>query len=227
MNLTLLTGWPLSVMMLVLWGWWMVLTSCSVWRRMERGSGRLFSASRLSNNNKNTAASATQSYKSVSVPHLQKAKPQKSSRFAPLWPFFGPKLPQCHRTITEWRYKNFDRNRYRDLFSDTKFSETETFVPIPNFLKPEPRLFSDTKFFQDRNQYFFSKTKFSETETVTFFRDKFFPKPRLFFRDHIFWNRNPQDLNKTSQHLLKWNSENLGLISKIGMFGKTNNDKHN
>ena len=25
---------------------------------------------------------------------------------------------------TEWRYQNFDRNRYRDFFSDTKFSET-------------------------------------------------------------------------------------------------------
>ena len=41
---------------------------------------------------------------------------------------------------TEWRYQNFDRNRYRDLFSDTKFSETdtETFFPIPNFPKPKP-----------------------------------------------------------------------------------------
>ena len=108
---------------------------------MERGSGRLFSASRLSNNNKNTAASATQSYKSVSVPHLQKAKPQKSRKFAPLWPFFGPKLPQCHRTITEWRYKNFNRNQYRDLFSNTKFSETETetFFLRPNSLKPNPK----------------------------------------------------------------------------------------
>ena len=27
---------------------------------------------------------------------------------------------------TEWRYQNFDRNRYRDFFSDTKFTETET-----------------------------------------------------------------------------------------------------
>ena len=41
---------------------------------------------------------------------------------------------------TEWRYQKFDRNRYRDFFSDTKFSETdtETFFPIPNFPKPKP-----------------------------------------------------------------------------------------
>ena len=29
--------------------------------------------------------------------------------------------------ITEWRYQNFDRNRYRDFFYDNKFSETEIF----------------------------------------------------------------------------------------------------
>ena len=30
------------------------------------------------------------------------------------------------RKTTEWRYQNFNWNRYRDFFSDTKFSETET-----------------------------------------------------------------------------------------------------
>merc|ERR1719470_473069 len=37
------------------------------------------------------------------------------------------------------KYQIF-RNRYRDFFSDTKFSETdtETFFPIPNFPKPIP-----------------------------------------------------------------------------------------
>ena len=40
------------------------------------------------------------------------------------------------------------------------------YFPRPNFPKPNPRLFSETKFF--------------ETETKTFFRDRIFPKPRLF-----------------------------------------------
>ena len=82
-----------------------------------------------------------------------------------------------------FRYQIF-RNRYRDFFSDTKFSETdtETFFPIPNIPKPIPRLFSDTKFFRYQNRYFFSETKsfwnrnrdffsdtkFSETETDTY-----------------------------------------------------------
>ena len=36
--------------------------------------------------------------------------------------------------------------------------------PRPNF--PKPRLFSETKFFRNRNRDFFSETKFSETETL-------------------------------------------------------------
>ena len=39
--------------------------------------------------------------------------------------------------------------------------------PRPNFSKPKPRLFSETKFFQNRNRDFFSETKFSETKTET------------------------------------------------------------
>ena len=38
--------------------------------------------------------------------------------------------------------------------------------PRPNFPKPKPRLFSETKFFRNRNRDFFSETKFSETETL-------------------------------------------------------------
>ena len=46
-------------------------------------------------------------------------------------------------------------------------TDTKTFFPIPNFSKPKPRLFSETKFFRNRNRDFFSETKFSETETET------------------------------------------------------------
>ena len=90
------------------------------------------------------------------------------------------------------------------LNDDTKIlteTNTETFFTIPNFPKPKPRLFSDTKFFRNRNRYFSSETKFSETETETFFRDQIFPKPRprLFFQDQIFRNQNwnPQRFGKS------------------------------
>ena len=56
------------------------------------------------------------------------------------------------------------------LNDDTKIlteTDTEIFFPIPNFPKPIPRLFSDTKFFRNRYRDFFSDTKFSETETDT------------------------------------------------------------
>ena len=59
--------------------------------------------------------------------------------------------------------------------------------PRPNFPKPRPRLFSETKFFRNRNRDFFSETKFSKTETETFFRDQIFRnRDRDFFRDQIF-----------------------------------------
>ena len=90
------------------------------------------------------------------------------------------------------------------LNDDTKIlteTDTETFFPILNFLKPKPRLFSENKFFRNRYRDFFPETKFSETETETFFRDKIFPKPkpRLFFRDQIVRNRNrnPQKFGKS------------------------------
>ena len=37
---------------------------------------------------------------------------------------------------TEWQYQNFDRNRYRDFFSETKFSETETLKKLAKVSKP-------------------------------------------------------------------------------------------
>merc|ERR1719470_288169 len=87
------------------------------------------------------------------------------------------------------KYQIF-RNRYRDFFSDTKFSETdtETSFPIPNFPKPKPRLFFRYQIFRNRYRDFFSDTKFSETETDTLKKlakvSK--PKPRLLFRYQIF-----------------------------------------
>ena len=53
---------------------------------------------------------------------------------------------------TEWRYQNFDRNRYLDFFSDTKFSETdtETLFPIPNF--PKPKLIPSKNWQKFRNR---------------------------------------------------------------------------
>ena len=52
--------------------------------------------------------------------------------------------------------------------------------PRPNFLKPRPRPFSETKFFRNPNRYFFPKPKF--------------PKPRLFFRDQIFSKPKPSKI---------------------------------
>ena len=49
--------------------------------------------------------------------------------------------------------------RNRDFFPKPNFSETDTFLPRPNFRKPKPRLFS-------------------ETETETFFPKPNFPKPK-------------------------------------------------
>ena len=75
------------------------------------------------------------------------------------------------------------------LNDDTKIlTDTETFFPIPNIPKPIPRLFSDTKFFRNRNRYFFSETKNSETETETSFPIPNFPKPKpILFSDTKFF----------------------------------------
>ena len=88
------------------------------------------------------------------------------------------------------RYQIF-RNRNRDFFPRPNFSETETdtFLPRPNFPKPKLRLFSETNFFRNRNRDFFSETKFFETETETLKNlakvSRPRPKPRLL---NIFWN---------------------------------------
>ena len=75
------------------------------------------------------------------------------------------------------------RDRYRDFFSETKFSETdtETFFPRPNFPRPIPRLIFRDQIFRDRYRDFISETKFSDTDTETFFpRPNFsIPIPRL------------------------------------------------
>ena len=95
-------------------------------------------------------------------------------------------------------------------------------MTIPKFWsKPIPRLFSDTKFFRNRNRYFFPETKFSETETETFFRDQIFskPKPRLFFRNQIFRNRNPQRFGKSFE-TEKFRNRNVNLCLE-GSYAKS------
>merc|ERR1712004_868728 len=62
-----------------------------------------------------------------------------------------------------FRYQIF-RNRYRDFFSDTKFSETDT------------ETFFRYQIFRNQNRDFFSDTKFSETDTEAFFSIPNFPK---------------------------------------------------
>ena len=105
---------------------------------------------------------------------------------------------RCCRSArgTEWRYQNFDRNRYRDFFYDTKFSETdtETFFRDQIFQKPKSILFFQDQIFRNRNWDFFPRPNFSGTET--FFPK---PKPRLFFWDQMFWNRNPQKFGKSRE----------------------------
>ena len=63
----------------------------------------------------------------------------------------------------------FFRYQYRDFFSETKFSETdtETFFPRPNFPIPIPRLSFRDKIFRDRYRDFLSETKFFDTDTET------------------------------------------------------------
>ena len=38
---------------------------------------------------------------------------------------------------SEWRYQNFDRNRYWDFYSDTKFSKTENLKKLAKVSKPK------------------------------------------------------------------------------------------
>ena len=120
-----------------------------------------------------------------------------------LWSQLGPS-PKFGTSLWALFLLNLDY-----FFSETKFSETETFFQDQSFPKPKPRLFSETKFFRNRNRFFSSETKFSETET--FFRDKIFSKPnlRLFFQNQIFQNRNrnPQRCGKSfeTEKFRNWN----------------------
>ena len=97
---------------------------------------------------------------------------------------------------TEWRYQNFERNRYRDFFYDTKFSETETetFFRDQIFPKPKPRLFPETKFFETETLKNLAKVS----------RPR--PKPRLL---NIFWN----EIRKIWTYKQNWNvwDQNLEL----------------
>ena len=93
-------------------------------------------------------------------------------------PKFWPKpIPRLF-----FRYQIF-RNRYRDFFSDTKFSETETETFFRDQIFPKPILFFRDQISQNRNQDFFPRPNFSETKNKTFFPRPNFskPKPRLFF----------------------------------------------
>ena len=63
--------------------------------------------------------------------------------------------------------------------------------PRPNF--PKPRLFSETKFFRNRNRYFFSETKFSETETETLKDLAKVSKPRSFETEMSISATQPMD----------------------------------
>ena len=66
------------------------------------------------------------------------------------------------------------RDRYRDFFSETKFSntDTETFLTRPNFSIPIPRLFFETKSFDNDTETLKKIVMGLETETETeTFRD--------------------------------------------------------
>ena len=90
--------------------------------------------------------------------------------FGPNWdqvPNLGHHYEHCSCYLdfffSETKFSETETFFRRPKFSET---ETETFFPKPNFPKPKPRLFSETKFFRNRNRDFFSETKFSETETL-------------------------------------------------------------
>ena len=121
-----------------------------------------------------------------------------SHRNASIWKCQTPQSThsgtlQC----TEWRYQNFDRNRYRDFFYDTKFSETETetFFRDQIFPKPKPILFFRDQIFRNRNRDFFPRPNFSETETETFFPRPNFSKPKP--KPSKIWQKSrDRDLNR-------------------------------
>ena len=110
---------------------------------------------------------------------------------------FLNELAEYWRQGWRWRFRFRFGGGWEPLNDDTKIltqTDTETFFTIPNF--PKPRLFSETKFFRNRNRDFFSETKFSETET--------------FFQNQIFRNRNPQIFGKSFE-TEKFRNRNVNL----------------
>ena len=73
--------------------------------------------------------------------------------------------------------------------------------PTPNFLQPKSRLFSETKFF--RNRDFFSETKFSKTKTETFFRDLIFFETETETFNHHLSTHLPRRLGLSSHRSLQ------------------------
>ena len=118
------------------------------------------------------------------------------------------------------------------FFSETKFSETETFFRDQIFSKPKPRLFFRNQIFRNRNRdffprpkivktetkTFFSETKFSKTETETFFRDQIFskPKPRLFFPKPNFPKPKPSKVGKSFENKMSISACNIYQFKKLG-----------
>ena len=113
-----------------------------------------------------------------------------------------------------------DLSSYYSVNDDKILTETdtETFVPIPNFPKSKPILF-----FRDqiiRNRYFFSETKFSGTETILFFQDQVFQNQDFFetkfsetdtfFSRQILGKRNPKKIGK-SLETEKFRNRNVNL----------------
>ena len=125
-------------------------------------------------------------------------------------------------TETFFRYQIF-RNRYRDFFSDTKFSETETdtLKKLAKVSKPKPILFSRDQIFRNLNRDFFPRQIFSQTETETFFPRPKCPKPKP--KPSKIWQKSrDRDLNRDFSTSFKMKFGKCGTTSKIGIFGDQN-----
>ena len=67
----------------------------------------------------------------------------------------GAQIVDRQSISTEWWYQHFDRNRYRDFFSETKFSETDTFFLRPYSPQPKVKLFFRYQILQNQTETFF------------------------------------------------------------------------
>ena len=94
-----------------------------------------------------------------------------------------------------------------DIITSTVLVIWNFSFPRPNFPKPRPRHFSETKFFRNRNRNLFSETKFSKTET--FFRDQIFSKPKSI----LFSKPNFSKL-KPSKNWQKFQNQNINLWTR-------------